>query len=156
MVSTLVSRSASAMQIDRIPHFALFWPLPRAAHHFIKPCFQWQCQMGLVWPILCIHVSGFCNYYCLFLCFGCAESLLLHAGFLYLRQAGATLGFSTWDSRCGGFSCCGGAWALGTWASIIVAAGSVVAVHELTCSEACGIFWDQGWNWWSLYCKVAS
>ena len=43
--------------------------------------------------------------------FGCVGSSLLHAGFLQLRQAGATLRCSVWASPCGGFSCCG-AWAL--------------------------------------------
>ena len=56
-VLTLFSRSANAMQIDRRLHFALFWPLPRAAHHFIKSCFQWQHQMGLVWIPFCAPMS---------------------------------------------------------------------------------------------------
>ena len=34
--------------------------------------------------------------------------------------------------------------------------GSVVVVHRLICPEACGIFPDQGWNWYSLHCKVDS
>ena len=41
--------------------------------------------------------------------FGCVGSSLLRAAFLYLRRAGATL-------RCG-------VWALGTWASVVVARG---------------------------------
>lgn len=50
------------MQIDRL-HFVLFWPFPRAAHHFMKSCFQWQRQMGPEWsvPCVCICVCGFCN-----------------------------------------------------------------------------------------------
>ena len=48
-------------------------------------------------------------------------------------------------SRCTGFSSCG------TWASVVVArglqsAGSVVAVHGLSCSATCGIFPEQGLN----------
>ena len=39
---------------------------------------------------------------------GCAGSLLLHAGFLQLPQARATLSCSLCASHCGGFSC--GAW----------------------------------------------
>ena len=35
---------------------------------------------------------------------------------------GATLCCGVWVSYCGGFSCCG-AWALGEWASVIVARG---------------------------------
>ena len=47
--------------------------------------------------------------------FGCAGSLLLCSGFLYLQQAGATFCCSAWASHyCG-------AWALGTWASVFAA-----------------------------------
>ena len=38
------------------------------------------------------------------------------------RCAGATLRCDAWASHCGGFSCCG-AWALGMWASVVVARG---------------------------------
>ena len=54
--------------------------------------------------------------------FGCTGSSLLHAGFLYLRRAGATLGCGARASHCGGFSCCK-ARALGTRASVVVARG---------------------------------
>ena len=40
----------------------------------------------------------------------------------FLRQAGAALCCGAQASRCGGFSCCG-AWALGVWASVVVARG---------------------------------
>ena len=70
--------------------------------------------------------------------FGCFGSLLLCAGFLCLRRAGATLHCGARTSRCRGFSC-GGAWALGARASTVVA-------HGLICSVACGIFSDQGSN----------
>ena len=39
-----------------------------------------------------------------------------------VAASGATLRCSAWASHCGGFSCCG-AWALGTWASVVVARG---------------------------------
>ena len=54
--------------------------------------------------------------------FGCVGSLLLSAGFLWLRRVGATLRCGAWASHCGGFSCCG-AWALGVRASVVVAHG---------------------------------
>ena len=41
-------------------------------------------------------------------------------------------------SHCGGFSCCR-VWALGAWASVVVA-------HRISCSVACGIFPDQDSN----------
>ena len=47
--------------------------------------------------------------------FGC-----VHAGFLQLQRAGATLCCSVRASHCGGFSCCR-AWALATRASVVVA-----------------------------------
>ena len=54
--------------------------------------------------------------------FGCIGSSLLRVGFLYLWQVGATLCCGVQASHCGGFSCCR-AWALGTWASVVVAYG---------------------------------
>ena len=61
----------------------------------------------------------FCFVY-LFI-FGCVGSSLLHAVFLQLRQAGATLHCSARASHCGGFSC--GTQALGVQASVVVAHG---------------------------------
>ena len=49
--------------------------------------------------------------------FGCVGSSLLHAGFLQLRQAGATLRGGVRASRCGDFSCCAAR------ASVVVARG---------------------------------
>ena len=49
-------------------------------------------------------------------------SLLLCTGFLWLLRAGATLRCSARASHDGGFSC-GGAQALGAWASVVVARG---------------------------------
>ena len=49
-------------------------------------------------------------------------SLLLCAGFLWLRQAGPVLCCGARTSHCGGFSCCG-ARALGAWALEVVACG---------------------------------
>ena len=58
----------------------------------------------------------------IYLFFGCVGSLLLHAGFLWLWQMGATLHGGARASHCGGFSCCG-ARALGAWASVVAARG---------------------------------
>ena len=67
---------------------------------------------------------------------GCVRSSLLHAGFLYLRRAGATLRCSVQASHCSGFSCCG-ARALGVQASVAVArrlssCGSQALKHRLS------------------------
>ena len=67
-------------------------------------------------PTECVSLFFF------FLIFGCIGSSLLHAGFLQLWRAGATLRCSARASHCGGFSCCG-ARALGAWASVVVARG---------------------------------
>ena len=85
-----------------------------------------------------------------FLIFGCTGSSLLCAGFLQLQRAGATLCCGARASHCSGFSCCG-ARALSAGASGVVArglqsAGSVAVAQGLSCSTACGIFPDQGWN----------
>ena len=69
--------------------------------------------------------------------FGCVRSLLLRAGFLQLWRAGATLRCGAWASHCGGFFCCG-AWALGVWASAVVARGL----------GSCGS--------WALECRLSS
>ena len=81
--------------------------------------------------------------YFIYLFFGCFGSSLLHAGFLQLRRAGATLRCGAGASHCGGFSCCG-AWALGTRASVVVAhglssCGSRALEHRLS---SCGA-WAQ-------------
>ena len=68
----------------------------------------------------CVYISHFCQdtiskfqvefiylFIYLFSIFGCIGSSLLHAGFLQLWRAGATLRCSERASHSGGFSCCG-------------------------------------------------
>ena len=52
--------------------------------------------------------------------FDCSGSLLLHAHFLQLRRAGATLCCRLWASHCSDLSCCR-AQVLGVWASGVAA-----------------------------------
>ena len=92
-------------------------------------------------------VFFFYNFIYLFI-FGCAVSLLLCKGFLQSQQAGATIHCGATTSHCGGFSCCA-VQALGMGAS-------VVTVHGLSFSLACGIFPDQGWNSSPLFWQVGS
>ena len=70
-------------------------------------------------------------------------------GYSLLRCVGFSLRWllllQSTGSRCTSFSSCG------TQASVAVArglqsAGLVVVAHGLSCSAACGIFPDQGWN----------
>ena len=68
----------------------------------------------------CLFAYFILFIYFIYLFFGCVGSSLLCAGFLQLRQAGATLRYGARASHCGGFSCCG-AQALGMWASVVVA-----------------------------------
>ena len=91
---------------------------------------------------------------------------MLHAGFLWLQMAEATLHCGVRASPCGGFSC--GAWALGHgfWevqfvgsvavTSRLKSTDSVVVVQGLGCSVACGIFPDLGLNPCPLHYKVDS
>ena len=64
----------------------------------------------------------FFNKFIYLFIFGCVGSSLLHAGFLQLWRAGATLCCGARASHCGGFSCCE-ARALGIRASVVVACG---------------------------------
>ena len=80
--------------------------------------------------------------------------------FREFQQAGATLRFGAWASHHGGFSFCG-ARVLGVRTSVVVApglqsAGSVVVVHGLSCSVACGIFPDQDSNLCPLHWQANS
>ena len=95
-------------------------------------------------PFVCYY------YFILFYLFilGCVGSLLLHAGFLQLGQAGATLPCAAWASHCSGFSC-HGAQAVGTRASVVVACGlsscgSQALEHRLS---SCG-------TWAQLLCGM--
>ena len=78
-----------------------------------------------------------------------AGSWLLH-GLFCSCEWGRLSGYGAQASHCGSFSCCG-ARTLGCVALVIAALGlystaSVVVVHRLSCSKACGIFLDQGSN----------
>ena len=66
--------------------------------------------------------------------FGCAGSLLLCTGFLYLKWAGFSL----------------------QWLLLLQSTGSRAVAHRLSCSTACGIFLDQGLNPCTLHCKADS
>ena len=80
---------------------------------------------------------------------------------------GGTLHCSAWGSHGGGFSCYEHR-LKGTWASVVQLLGSIVAVpgpqstgstvvgHRLSCSEACGIFPDQGLNPCLLHWQAVS
>ena len=79
----------------------------------ISPSIKWQ------------HFNFFFYFFNKFIylfIYGCVGTSLLHAGFLQLQRAGATLHCSEWASHCSGFSCCG-VWALGLRASVVVAHG---------------------------------
>ena len=82
--------------------------------------------------------KSICLFVYLFI-FGCVGSSLLRAGFLQLRRAGATLRCGARPSHCSGFSY-RGAWALGVWASAVVACGlSSCCSRTLECRlSSCG------------------
>ena len=102
----------------------------------------------------------FINLFIYLFIFVCVGSSLLCVGFLQLFRAGATLHCGARASHCGGFSCFR-ARDLGARASVVLArglwsAGSVVVVHGLSCSAACGIFPDQGSNSCPLHWQMDS
>ena len=117
----------------------------------------------------------FIYYYYYYYFFGCIGSSLLHVSFLQLWRARATVCCGARASHCSGFSCCR-AWALGEWASVVVAhglqylwcmgsavvarglqsTGSVVVAHGLSWSAARGIFPDQGSNLCPLHWQADS
>ena len=70
------------------------------------------------------HLLLFLNLFIL----GRARSSFLHAGFLWLQRAGATLCHRAWVSHCRGFSCCR-AQALGVRASAVVCTGLAALQH---------------------------
>ena len=76
--------------------------------------------------------------YFIYFIFSCIGSLLLHAGFLQLWRAGATVRCGAWASHCGGFTCCR-ARAVGVQASVVAARGlsSCGARAQLFCG-----MWD--------------
>ena len=84
-------------------------------------------------PELCLHSTTLLPPFFLpFLQF-CFVFFKLHTGFLQLRQAEATPYCSVQASHCSG-------------AQAVSRQASVVVTQGLSCSEACGIFLDQGLN----------
>ena len=93
----------------------------------------------------------------------CAVSFFSSCG----GKTRALSSYSTWASRCCGFSWCG-AWALGVQALMVVACGSVavacglwstgsvVVEHGLCCPAAYGVFPDQGSNLCLLHWQADS
>ena len=115
-------------------------------------------QTGILTPGFLIYLFAF----------GCTGSSLLQEGFLQVQSSGLGSSCGARASYSSGFSC-SRAWAPGTWASVVAAPGlsscdllalgsadSVVAMHGLSCSEACGIFPDQGSNPCLLYWQADS
>ena len=92
-------------------------------------------------PALNNHICPVLEYVCFLLVF--SVSLVAANGGYSSCCAGA--------SHCGGPSRCG-AWAVGTWASVVAACGPqsmqapVAVAHRLSGFAVWGIFPDQGWN----------
>ena len=84
------------------------------------------------------NVFSFFNFYLFLL--GCAMSLLLHVGFVWLQRAEGgrkgLLSSCSVQSYCGGFSSC--------WTRPLGTQASVVVMHRLSCPGACGIFLARG------------
>ena len=83
----------------------------------------------------------------IFFFFGCVGSSFLCEGFLQLWQVGVTLHRGAWASHHRGLSL------RSTGSS---RASSVIVAHGPSCSEACGIFPDQGSNTCPLHWQADS
>ena len=99
----------------------------------------------------------------LFIGLGCAGSWLLRGFFFSCGERGLFSGCCVQRSQCGGFSCCGargrgcaGFSSGSTWAPRLQLPGSRAQSHGLSCSEACGIFPNQGSNPCLLHWQAAS
>ena len=109
----------------------------------------------------------FCFYKFIYFIYFCLHWVFVAAHWLSLVAASRALRCSEWPFHCSGFSC-GRAWALGVWASVVVAGGlssvahrlsstgSVVVSYRLSCLAACGIFLDQGSNTCPLHWQMDS
>ena len=92
----------------------------------------------------------FLNFIYLFI-FGCAGSSLLLGLCSSCSELGVLSSYDVQASHCSGFSCCE-ARARGLnglqqlWLEGSTAQASIATAHGLGCSEACGVFPDQGWN----------
>ena len=74
------------------------WPDKMHSNVLLKKC----------WYYISVFSLFLKNFYLFYLfIFGCIGSLLLCAGFVWLRRVGATLRCGARASHCGGFSCCG-------------------------------------------------
>ena len=113
--------------------------IPEHDYQLLFKCFQLKYSWFTVLWLLNFYLS----------IFGYPRSLFLHSGFPLVAVSGGDSSCSAWTSHCGGVSL----WSLGSRArglsscgSRTWSAGSVVVAHWLSCSVACGIFLDQGWN----------
>ena len=93
--------------------------------------------------------------------YGCAGSLLLHRPLSSCDEWGLPSSCGARASYCDVFSCCQaralgcvGFSSCGSWES--ESTGSTVVVHGLSCSMACRIFPDQGWNLCLLHWQAGS
>ena len=124
-----------------------FWPvlvsLPRNVCHirFGHPALLGDLENTMLFhAFLAFHMLVFLKNVFIYLLFLAVLGLCCCAQvFASLQRAGATPCCGAWASHCCGFSCFG-AWALGVWASVVAAPGSVVVVPRLRCSKARGIF----------------
>ena len=99
------------------------WDLPRPGLEPVSPALAGRFSTTTPPGKPCFLFFYKFIYFILFILFLAALGLCFcMRAFLWFWQAGATLHCGAQASHCGGFSCCG-AWALGTWASVVVAQG---------------------------------
>ena len=147
----------------------LAWPPLSGLSHPSTDQIPLVSQLGGIQGHLCTNLHPFPFFFLFFFVFFfnfiylflAVLGLCCYSGFFSsCGEWGLLSGCGARASHCAGFSCCR-AQALGTWTSVVVAhglksTGSIVVVHGLSCSMACGIFPDQGWNPPLLHCQAES
>ena len=98
-----------------------------------------QVFLKIIIYFMCLLSAALCLHYCVRAFFSCEDWALLSS-------------CGVQPSHCGGFSC-PGAWAPGHTG----VSGCRTWAQQLCCAHlVCGIFQDQGSNWYPLHCKVDS
>ena len=109
-----------------------------------------HCTPHLQGSHLLCKTSFFKKNSLLFIYFWLCRVFAAPQAFLQLWRVGTSLCYSVQASHCGGSHVTENK-LQGFWASVVVvprlqSTGSIVVVHRLNCSAACGVFLDQGLN----------
>ena len=105
----------------------------RSSAHFLIGLFIFLLLSFKSSLCICIYIfSFFKNKFIYLFIFGCVGSSLLHAGFLQLWRAGATLRCGAQASHCSSFSL----WSTGSWCAGFSSCGTRALEHRLSSGGA--------------------